>query len=136
MGMQASMGVAARKRVPLGWHAAPGLPSLLIFRQCLARIVLPTGEVGEAVVLEPGAGPFHTDLLPDHAQVLACISNTHWPPSFLSPSSACPASCLSCTSAALQWSPSFLVAFVVPGPGESLIPASQPSSGMTPKALE
>lgn len=45
----------------MGGYAAPALSSPFIFRQILTRIVLPTGEVGEAVVLEPGAGLLHID---------------------------------------------------------------------------
>lgn len=37
--------------------------SQLMFRQFLARIVLHTGKVGEALVLQAGAGLLHTDLL-------------------------------------------------------------------------
>lgn len=45
----------------MGGYTAPALSSPFIFRQILTRIVLPTGEVGEAVVLKPGAGLLHTD---------------------------------------------------------------------------
>lgn len=38
----------------------------LVGRQFLARIVLPTDKVGEAMVLQPGAGLFYTDRLTDH----------------------------------------------------------------------
>lgn len=91
MGVQTSMGVAARKRVkpsqsPVspaagsnwdGMQQAPALLSLFIF-----RLVLTTGKVGEAVVLEPGAGLLHTDLLTDRGYWLPSLdSNTLWPPS-------------------------------------------------------
>lgn len=47
----------------MGWYTALALPSPFIFRHILARIVLPIGKVGEAVVLEPGADLLHMDSL-------------------------------------------------------------------------
>lgn len=74
MGAQASMGVAARKRVrhrsepsvscywvQLGLQAVPALPSLSIVRQFLARIVLPTGSQEQGFSVITGAG-FHLGL--------------------------------------------------------------------------
>lgn len=94
----------------MGGYAAPALSSPFIFRQILTRIVLPTGEVGEAVVLEPGAGLLHTDtpqLITDAGFHLRTPALTGpQAKGFLSPSSACPI-CFTWASGALQWTSSF-----------------------------
>lgn len=94
----------------MGGYAAPALSSPFIVRQILTRIVLPTGEVGEAVVLKPGTDLLHTDtpqLITGAGFHLRTPALTGpQAKGFLSPSSACPI-CFTWASGALQWTSSF-----------------------------